>query len=206
VRPVGFVKAGPSDIHTSLPIVRANAVTEKSSRIYLHLLWIAPVVAFVGWSIYPTAQQLGSVTPTETVPVSSPGAYTVPTAQPPLSDSAEAQRVLAPLTPAIQPIHASQIVAEYQANEVAADARYKDKRLTISGTVGRIAKDIMDEPYITLDDDEFGLRSVQAYFDNSDLPQLGRLTKGQVVTIEGTCDGLMMNVLIRKTHFVSGSE
>jgi len=119
------------------------------------------------------------------------------------ASTADAEPVVAPPT---QPMPASQIAAEYEANEVAADARYKGKKVTLSGKVGSIAKDILDEPYITLDADEFGLRSVQAYFDNGDLPQLAQLRKGQTVTIEGTCDGLMLNVLVRKSRFVGSPQ
>src|SRR6266567_7478803 len=39
-------------------------------------------------------------------------------------------------------IRASQIVAEYEANEIAADARYKGKKFIFVGTVGKIGKDI----------------------------------------------------------------
>jgi hypothetical protein len=102
VRPVGSVPPEPHDVSTSAPTDSASALTRQPRRVSLHLLWIVPVVALVGWSIYPSAQQLGSVTPTETVPVS--GAYkTSGQASPsPQSDSpADTQRPPDPEVPVV---------------------------------------------------------------------------------------------------------
>lgn len=103
-------------------------------------------------------------------------------------------------------VMASQIVAEYAANEVAADARYKGKIICVSGTIGRIGKDILDRPYVILDGGEGEFRSVQASFEDKDLAQLAQLSKGQQVSIEGTCDGLSINVVLKNSHLIPTSR
>lgn len=93
---------------------------------------------------------------------------------------------------------ASQLVSAYEANEIAADAQYKDQIVEISGIVGDIKKDIMDNMYVTIGTGkQYEIRQVQAFFDDADAGQLMRLGKGQRVTVRCRIDGLMMNVLAR---------
>ena len=107
---------------------------------------------------------------------------------------------------ALPQIDASRIVKEYEANEVAADDRYKGKEMIFTGKVGRIGKDILDTPYVTLDEVDSGFRSVQAFFGHGDLPKLALLSKGQVVNVAGTCDGLTVNVLVKDSRLVDWAE
>lgn len=86
------------------------------------------------------------------------------------------------------------LMYDYKTNEVSADSKYKGKILRISGCVLDIAKDITDEAYITLDSAD-GTRQVQCFFGNNE-EQLADIKRGQLVTVQGECDGLMMNVLI----------
>lgn len=99
-------------------------------------------------------------------------------------------------TPTIS-VSSSQLYADYRANEVAADAKYKGKILDISGTVTGIGNDILDNGYVTLYGD--GFLSVQCSFKNK--AQLAPVHQGQQVRIKGMCDGLMGNVLIEKCEF-----
>jgi len=102
----------------------------------------------------------------------------------------------------ITPIRAAQVVREYEANEVAADLNYKGKRLSLVGKVDRIAKDILDHPYVTLDSEEFGFRGVQVSFSDDIVPTLAQLQRGQMLGIVGTCKGLLMNVQISDARIV----
>ena len=104
----------------------------------------------------------------------------------------------------VQPtvIQAPQIVAAYVANEVAADIRYKDRTQIVEGRIDTIGKDILDDPYVTLSAGESEFRSVQAFFKTKDLQQLASLSKGQLVRVEGTCEGLMMNVQVKNSRLV----
>ena len=62
-------------------------------------------------------------------------------------------------------VSATQIVNEYDNNEIAADSRYKDKYVRISGVANDIGKDILDSMYVTIGEGaDFELRSVQAFF------------------------------------------
>lgn len=94
----------------------------------------------------------------------------------------------APTAPTEPPMEvtAATLFADYKANEVAADNKYKGRALKVSGTIGSISKDVMDEPYITLiAENEF--ETVQASFSKSALPSLSKLHKGDGVTV--TCKG-----------------
>lgn len=45
-------------------------------------------------------------------------------------------------------VFAPDLVAAYKANEVAADARYKDKTIAVTGDVESIGKDLIGSPYV----------------------------------------------------------
>lgn len=47
-------------------------------------------------------------------------------------------------------ITASQLAHEYEENEVAADLKYKDKNITVSGTISDIGKNVADQIYVIL--------------------------------------------------------
>ncbi len=93
-------------------------------------------------------------------------------------------------------ISAQQLYAEYKANEVAADQRYKGKILEVYGEIDSIGKDITDTIYITLKGDKY-FGSVQCLFSKDHEHQVANLSKGQFVTVKGKCDGKMMNILLR---------
>jgi len=89
-----------------------------------------------------------------------------------------------------------QLLGDYEGNEVAADNRYKGNLVEVTGIVGDIKKDIMDNLYVTLGTGkQFEIPQVQAFFDDSMNNQLGSLRQGQRLTVVCTIKGLMMNVL-----------
>ena len=95
-------------------------------------------------------------------------------------------------------VSAETLIREYEANEVAADVAYKGKRLAVFGKVESIGKDILDTPYVTLSSNgEHAFASVQCMFDDAAIGHLSTLTKGVSVTVEGTCDGKLGNVLLK---------
>ncbi len=106
----------------------------------------------------------------------------------------------------IEHILGSVLISSYQQNELAADQSYKGRQLLVRGKVGKIGKDILDTPYVTIDEEEYGFGAVQAFFSESDVPQLAQLRKGQMIEVTGTCDGLMMNVLLRRSKVSSVAE
>lgn len=94
-------------------------------------------------------------------------------------------------------IAAEDLFAEYNDNSVAADSKYKNKKLKITGTVNDIGKDISESTYITLDTGEM-FYSIQCYFTDSELEDVANLKKGDTVTLIGTCDGMMINVIVKR--------
>ncbi len=100
-----------------------------------------------------------------------------------------------PPAPAAISVSANQLSAAYNANEVSADDKYKDKLIAVTGTVDSIGKDITDTPYVTLQASG-DLLGVQCMFDDQYKGQLGQFQKGQHVTFHGTCKGKTLNVLL----------
>lgn len=90
---------------------------------------------------------------------------------------------------AVARITAEQLHEEYDANEVAADLKYKGKVLEVSGEVLSIGRSALDEkPLVTL---KAGfLQSVFCYFDKAHESQLAQLVKGQHIIVRGLCVGV----------------
>jgi hypothetical protein len=96
-----------------------------------------------------------------------------------------------------EPTAARGVQKEYEANEVAADMKFKGKRLLFTGTVQEISKDLLDDIYIQLvGTDEFS--SPHAYFGDTDKAAIAQLRKGQKIAFTGAVDGFVMgSVMIR---------
>lgn len=90
-------------------------------------------------------------------------------------------------------VTAKSLFAEYKANEVAADAKYKGKVVIVSGVIQDIGKDIADQAYIVIGGEGF-LDGVQCTFTESQNASVARLSKGQKVTVKGEVQGKMGNV------------
>lgn len=105
--------------------------------------------------------------------------------------------------PASVSISANQLWADYKANEVAADDRYKDKILTVSGIVKEIGKDITDQMYVTMQvGDQFDINTVQCMLATDQKTFVAQLQKGQQVRVKGECKGATVgNILLRGCVF-----
>jgi hypothetical protein len=103
-----------------------------------------------------------------------------------------------PQTPAQPPIRVSaiQLSSDYNANGIAADAKYKGKVVDVSGTVDTIDKDILNDPYVSLKTGQYSVLSVQCVFSQAAESKLTGLSSGQQVTLEGTVSGKTINVLL----------
>lgn len=89
-----------------------------------------------------------------------------------------------------------ELYAAYEANEVAADEKYKGKTIAITGSISDIKKDILDHPYVSFHTDY--LKSVTCYFPDDSSKDIAELEKDQKITIIGKCRGLsLMNVVIK---------
>jgi hypothetical protein len=104
--------------------------------------------------------------------------------------------------PDLGPIEAFVLVSDYKMNEIAADTKYKGKVAIVEGRIKDIGKDLLDQPFITLEGGDV-VRSVQCYFAGKDAEKLAELSKGSFVTVKGRIQGLMMNVQIKNCTFVT---
>lgn len=97
---------------------------------------------------------------------------------------------------------ASAFYSQFQANEIAANDRFKGRLVVVYGPIADIGTDITGAPYVAIAaDDSIGL--VQCMFDSSD--GLGDLSEGDEIRIKGRCSGLMMNVILRESMIVGES-
>ena len=91
---------------------------------------------------------------------------------------------------------ADQLYSEYDSNQVAADAKYKDKVVEISGSIGGIGKDITDTAYVIIGGTGM-LNGVQCMFPKGQETAIGNLSKGQQITAKGEVSSKIGNVLVR---------
>lgn len=95
-------------------------------------------------------------------------------------------------------VTAAQLYSDYEANEVAADSKYKNKKVEVSGTISNIGKDILDTPYVALVvSPNNPIFSVQCMFDKSAQSQLANLTKDSKITLTGIVSGKMANIIVK---------
>lgn len=85
---------------------------------------------------------------------------------------------------------ANKLYAAYKKNEVAADEKYGDKVVVITGKVTDIGKDIMDSPYIIVGGTGF-FDGCQCVFADSATDQIANTSKGDKVTVKGKCTGFL---------------
>lgn len=113
------------------------------------------------------------------------------------SEQAEAPEVALEVT-------ATKLIADYKANEISADGIYKDKQVKVTGVVGSIAKDVLDNPYVTLTDEtQYSFESVQCYFSKADQANLTNVTKDTRITLQGRVSGKSLtNVLVKECSIV----
>jgi len=92
-------------------------------------------------------------------------------------------------------VSATQLVADYKANEVKADLTYKDKVVQVSGKVHKIEKDLGGHPVVILVGE--GLVVVRCVYDKAYIEQTSAYSKGETVTVKGICEGKFGSVNFR---------
>jgi hypothetical protein len=100
----------------------------------------------------------------------------------------------APTGPAIS-VKAGDLLKEYSTNAVAADAKYKGKVVQVTGKFGSAQKvPVMGYEVQVLGEDtgDLGLSAVHAFIVESAEADVAKLQQGQNVTIQGTCDGVVL--------------
>jgi tRNA_anti-like len=97
-----------------------------------------------------------------------------------------------PPTGPATPIKAGDLLKEYAANAVAADAKYKGKLLEVTGKFGTAQKAPLLGYVVQLLPEEAGdvnLSGVECFIVESAQKAVAEFQTGQIVTIRGTCDG-----------------
>jgi hypothetical protein len=108
-------------------------------------------------------------------------------------------------SPAKYIVEASALFAEYKANEVAADQKYKGKIILVDGAIEEIKKGVLGGAYVTLNTGEmFG--SVQCLLKENEENLAASMSKGKVVQVKGRCDGKSFNVILRDCAFWGASR
>ncbi len=92
-------------------------------------------------------------------------------------------------------VTANKIAKDFDENEVAANLKYENKIIEVTGSVGQISKDFGD--YNLMLDTSQLLTGVVCRFNGNVAEQLAVLKTGQNITIKGRCDGMYGNVEIK---------
>jgi len=98
--------------------------------------------------------------------------------------------------PVAMELTVDELLSAYATDEVAADAKFVNKLLRVTGVVAMIdVKDMLDTHYIRLTGTERNLlQSVQCMFDKKHAPILKQLEKGQTVTVHGEYNGSIIAI------------
>lgn len=99
-------------------------------------------------------------------------------------------------TPVAMELNVEELFSAYEADGVAADAKFANKLLKVTGVVAMIdVKDMLDTHNIRLTGAERNLlQSVRCLFDKKHAAVLKRLTIGQTVTVQGKYDGSIIEI------------
>jgi len=88
--------------------------------------------------------------------------------------------------PAIE-VTLNELFTAYKENEVAADSKFKNKKIKITGRISDFGTILgFGNPTISF---SHGFDSLQMTFDKSDSDRIGQLKKGDTITVEGKCTG-----------------
>lgn len=141
--------------------------------------WMIVLYVFIGLGILGSFVDDGETT--QTIKSTQPTAVSEPKAE--------------PVEEAIK-VSAIDLFLEYENNEVKADELYKGKTLEVSGIIGDIGKDILDQMYITLETGDL-VQKAQAYIKSSEKSKVMDLTVGQEITIRCKGGGKLMFVILK---------
>jgi len=102
-------------------------------------------------------------------------------------------------------VTANELMDEYEANEVAAQLKYGDKLIAVSGYVDSVKiNDFTGEPYVLLvgSPGDWALCAVRCTFPISAQASLSTLSEGDFVTITGTCKRYFLcDVIVDDCYF-----
>ena len=110
-----------------------------------------------------------------------------------VSAAAETKPAMSEQTPIL--ITAEDLYKEYEANEIAADRKYKGKLLKISGTIRDIGK-TLGEPHINLATGKFSNQVIVYFPDKKYDDRLAQYSTGDNIEVTGTCKGETLGMVV----------
>ncbi len=91
---------------------------------------------------------------------------------------------------------AAALVKEFQANETAANAKYLDKAMQVTGVVSEVSKNQEGKTTVMLSSDD----AMTGVFCT--MKDAATVTSGETVTIKGFCSGMLSDVRLRDAILV----
>jgi len=88
-------------------------------------------------------------------------------------------------------ISATQLAAEYETNESAANEKYKGKIILVTGIISEIYRGFLYTPYVQLEG------GVRCHFSDTEDPVMVTLSEGQTISMKGQGDRLFIGVELR---------
>jgi len=149
-------------------------------------------------------EKLGEQKLPESVPEPAPELESEPVPEPEPVPVPEPEPQPRP-TSAAGGITVEELYLAFSTDEAAANARFMDKTLTVTGVVDRITVNDMHGIYyfILASAEKKEQWNVRCTFDRKYGAQLSRLTTGQTVTVQGKYDGYKLNILMKDCVLVS---
>jgi hypothetical protein len=98
-------------------------------------------------------------------------------------------------------VTATNLFAEYSADETAANKKYLDKILEVNGILLSTEMNIDSTYNVKLDSGD-PIGAVICNLDASESPDVKSLEEGQNITIRGICSGMLLDVLLNKCVIV----
>ncbi len=84
----------------------------------------------------------------------------------------------------------------FDSNEVAAEDQYKGKLLALQGKIAAIATSPLGYPELTFAVDRTGISTVKCQFPKDARAEIGKLKRGQTVTVAGVCRGFVLKTQV----------
>ncbi len=112
-------------------------------------------------------------------------------------------RQVATETPAFT-MKASELVEDFLADEARANADYSGKIVQLEGTLKEIVRN--DSSLILVMGDTVEMIGVSAYLQQDEEVEGGELQPGEVITVKGICDGMLLDVIIGNAILIRDKE
>ena len=96
-----------------------------------------------------------------------------------------------PKKESVAPLNVSidKLIANYDANEVAADALYKGKIIRVEGVITDFGTELLGHKYVTIEDPNIPFYYVQCVFKREYSNRFARYSKGDVISVTEGCRG-----------------